>query len=172
MSAANPWNEDSMTNRIRIGLIGAGANTRLRHIPGLLAVEGVELAAVCNRRPESTQAIAREFKVPRTHSTWEQLVADPDLDAIVIGTWPYLHCPITVAALQAGKHVLTEARLSMNAAEAHRMLDAARKHPGLTTQVVPSPFGLKGHGVIKGLIDAGYLGELREVQVCGFNAAL
>jgi predicted dehydrogenase len=153
-------------------LIGAGANTRLRHIPGLLAVSDVEIAAVCNRRPESTQAIAREFKVPRTFETWEQLVADSDLDAIVIGTWPYLHCSITVAALQAGKHVLTEARLAMNAAEAHHMLAVARKHARLVTQVVPSPFGLKGHGVMRQLIGEGYLGELREVQLRHCNAPL
>src|SRR5262245_55724172 len=141
-----------MPERIRVGLIGAGANTRLRHIPGLLSLADVEITAVCNRRPESTQAIAREFKVPRTFETWEQLVADPDLHAIVIGTWPYLHCPITVAALQAGKHVLTEARLAMNAAEAHHMLAVAKKHTRLVTQVVPSPFGLKGHEVMRQLI--------------------
>src|ERR1017187_555331 len=161
-----------MSKHIRIGLIGAGANTRLRHIPGLLAIDGVEIAAICNRRPESTQAIAREFKVPRPFETWEQLVADPELDAIVIGTWPYLHCPITVAALQAGKHVLTEARLSMNAAQAHQMLAAARKHANLITQVVPSPFGLKGHEIMKQLLAEGFLGELREVQVRHFNAPL
>src|SRR5882724_4958791 len=120
-----------MSKRIRVGLIGAGANTRLRHIPGLLAIEGVEIAAVCNRRAESTAAVAREFKVPRQYEVWEQLVADPELDAVVIGTWPYLHSPITVAALQAGKHVLTEARLSMNAAEAHHMLAIARQHAKL-----------------------------------------
>jgi predicted dehydrogenase len=161
-----------MTQRIRIGLIGAGANTRLRHIPGLRAVEGVEITAVCNRRPESTQAAMREFNIPKAFAQWEQLIADPDIDAVVIGTWPYLHCPITLAALPAGKHVLTEARLSMNAAEAHRMLKAARQHVPLITQVVPSPFGLKGHDVMKNLLDAGYLGELREVHVCHFNAAL
>ncbi|MBI2806423.1 MAG: Gfo/Idh/MocA family oxidoreductase [Planctomycetes bacterium] len=161
-----------MSHRIRIGLIGAGANTRLRHIPGLMALEGVELAAVCNRRPESSHAIAREFSVPRVFEQWEQLVADPDIDAIVIGTWPYLHFPITVAALQAGKHVLTEARLSMNAAEAHHMLKAARQHGHLVTQVVPSPFGLKGHDVMLQLIGEGYLGELREVHVCHFQAPL
>jgi predicted dehydrogenase len=161
-----------MTQCIRIGLIGAGGNTRLRHIPGLRAVAGVELTAVCNRRPESTASAAREFNIAKTHAGWEQLVADPDVDAVVIGTWPYLHCPITLAALAAGKHVLTEARLAMNAAEAHRMLKAARQHERLVTQVVPSPFGLKGHDVVKGLIAAGYLGELREVQVCSFNAAL
>ena len=54
------------TERLRVGLIGAGSNTRLRHIPGLQALPGVEIVAVCNRRPESTAAIAREFGVPRT----------------------------------------------------------------------------------------------------------
>jgi predicted dehydrogenase len=161
-----------MAKPIRIGLIGAGANTRARHIPGFLAIEGVEIAAVCNRRPESTAAIAREFKVPRTCANWEQLIADPNVDAVAIGTWPYLHCPITLAALQAGKHVLTEARLAMNAAEAHRMHAAARKHASLVTQVVPSPFGLKGHHVMKQLIAEGYLGELREVQAVHLTAAL
>lgn len=161
-----------MNRPIRIGLIGAGANTRLRHIPGLLAQENVELVAVCNRRPESTIAAAREFNIGKTYLLWEQVVADPNIDAVVIGTWPYLHCPIALAALQAGKHVLTEARLAMNAAEARQMLQAARAHAHLVTQVVPSPFGLKGHAVMKELIDGGYLGTLREAHVVSFNAAL
>jgi predicted dehydrogenase len=157
---------------LRVGLIGAGANTRSRHIPGLLALPDVHLVAVCNRRPESTQAVAREYNIPRTYAHWEELVADPDIDAVVIGTWPYLHCAITLAALAAGKHVLTEARLAMNAAEAHRMLAAARQHPRLVTQVVPSPFGLKGNDVMQELLGAGFLGELREAHVYSLNAAL
>jgi predicted dehydrogenase len=161
-----------MTKAIRVGLIGAGANTRARHIPGLRTVEGVELVAVCNRRSESAQAVAGEFGIPRVVEHWEQIVADPTIDAVVIGTWPYLHCPITVAALRAGKHVLTEARLSMNAAEAHRMLQEARKHPKLVTQVVPSPFGLKGDRVVRAWIEGGLLGELREVHVFSYGAPL
>ncbi len=157
---------------LRIGIIGAGGNTRARHIPGFRALPDVDLVAVCNRRPASTEAAAREFAIPRTYEHWEDLVADPDIDAVLIGTWPYLHCPITLAALAAGKHVLTEARLSTNAAEAHRMLEAARAHPKLVTQVVPSPFGLKGHDVMIELIQGGYLGELREVVVVSVNSAL
>jgi predicted dehydrogenase len=161
-----------MSERLRVGLIGAGANTRQRHIPGLRAIPDVEIVAVCNRRPESTAAVAREFAVPRTFVHWHDLVADPDIDAIVIGTWPYLHCPITLAAMDAGKHVLTEARLSMNAAEAREMLAAAESHANLVAQVVPSPFGLKGNEVMRQLIQEGFLGDLREVQVFGFGAAL
>ena len=62
--------------------------------------------------------------------------------------------------------------MSMNAAEAHRMLAAARKAPHLVTQIVPSPFGLKGHAVVRELLDAGYLGELREAQVVHLTGAL
>jgi predicted dehydrogenase len=157
---------------LRVGLVGAGANTRLRHIPGLRALPDVEIVAVCNRRPSSTAAAAREFGIPRTHERWEALVADPDIDAIVIGTWPYLHCPITLAALEAGKHVLTEARMAMNAAEAHRMLAAARRHSHLITQIVPSPYGLKAHDVVAELIASGYLGDVREVQLVSIGGAL
>lgn len=160
------------TQTLRVGLIGAGANTRLRHIPGLRALPDVEILAVCNRRPESTQAAAREHGIPRTYEHWEDLVASPDIDAVVIGTWPYLHCPITLAALESGKHVLTEARMAMNASEAHRMLAAARRFPKLVAQIVPSPYGLKANDVVVDLIESGFLGELREVQVVHFSAAL
>ncbi len=157
---------------LRIGIIGAGGNTRARHIPGFRALPGVELVAVCNRRPESTAAAAREFAISRTYEHWQNLVADPDIDAVLIGTWPYLHCPITLVALREGKHVLTEARLSTNAAEAHQMLEAAGRYPDLVTQVVPSPFGLRGHDVMVELIRGGYLGELREVVVASVNSGL
>jgi predicted dehydrogenase len=160
------------TSPLRVGLIGAGANTRTRHIPGLRTLPGVELVAVCNRRPESTEAVAREFGIPRTLDRWEDVVTDEGIDAVVIGTWPYLHCPITLAALDAGKHVLTEARMSMNATEAHQMLAAARKHPNIVCQIVPSPFGLKGDRLMRELIDGGFLGTLRAVDVFSFNNAL
>jgi len=157
---------------LRIGLIGAGANTRKRHIPGFEAIPDVKIVAVCNRRPESTAAVARAYDIPQTFEHWQDLVADPDIDAVVIGTWPYLHCPITLAALETGKHVLTEARMSMNAAEAHRMLAAAQRTPNLVTQIVPSPFGLKGHDVVLELLEGGFIGELREVHVIGLGGAL
>ena len=157
---------------LRVGLIGAGANTRKRHIPGLRALPGVELVAVCNRRPESTEAAAREFGIPRTFAHWQDLVEATDLDAVVIGTWPHLHCPITLAALELGKHVLTEARMCLNAAEAHSMLAAAERHPELVTQIVPSPYGLKGHEVTRELLESGFAGQPRELHVSGLSAAL
>ena len=110
-------------NTIRVGIVGLGANTRLHHVPGLRACENVEIAGVCNRRPESTKQAADEYGIPKSFDNWQELVADDDIDAVVIGTWPYLHCDITVAALQAQKHVLVEARMARDADEAHRMLE-------------------------------------------------
>lgn len=157
---------------LRIGIVGLGGNTRARHVPGLLACPGVTIDAVCNRRPESTAAAAQEFDVRRTYARWQDLVADPHLDAIVIGTWPYLHQPITLAALEHGKHVLCEARMAMNATEAQEMLAASQQHPELVCQLVPSPYGLRIHRQVQQLLDDNYLGELREVIVSATNDSL
>jgi predicted dehydrogenase len=154
---------------LRIGIVGLGANTRLRHVPGLRACANIEIASVCNRRPESTAAAARELGIPRTFERWQDLLADSGIDAVVIGTWPNLHCPVTLAALEHGKHVLCEARMARNAAEALSMYDASRKQPKLVCQIVPSPFGLRIHNVVREMIEAGYLGQLREVIVLATN---
>ncbi len=157
----------SVDGRLRVGIVGLGANTALRHVPGLRACRDVEIVAVCNRRKESTEAAARKFDVPRTFERWQDLVEDPAIDAVVIGTWPYLHCPITVRALAAGKHVLTEARMARDLHEARRMEQARRAHPHLVAQIVPSPLGLRAESYVRERLDDGWIGQLREVVVLG-----
>src|SRR6187549_819553 len=98
----------STTSVIRIGIVGAGANTRSRHIPNLKSQTGVEIVSVSNRSRESSEEAAKEFGIPRVCQHWKELVESADIDAVVIGTWPYLHSPVTLAALAAGKHLLTE----------------------------------------------------------------
>ena len=90
-----------------------------------------------------------------------------DTDAICIGTWPYMHCPVTLAALDEGKHVLTEARMAMNAEEARDMLSASVASPSLVTQIVPAPMTLKFDRTILDLIAGGYLGEILAVDLQG-----
>jgi predicted dehydrogenase len=160
-------NQQAGRRMIRIGIVGAGANTRTRHIPGLRAQRDVEIVGVVNRTPESTARAATELAIPRLYARWEDLVADPQIDAVVVGTWPDLHAPVSVAALAAGKHVLTEARMARNLAEARQMLAAAQAHPQQTAMVVPSPFGLSCGSRVQELIAQGYLGELRELVVIG-----
>ncbi len=156
-----------MKKSVRIGLIGAGRNTCLKHIPGFREIADVELVSVCNSRPESTAQVAAKFQIPRTAETWQQVVDDPEVDAVVIGTWPNLHCEIACAALEAGKHVLTEARMARDLNEARQMQACAEKHSDQVAMVVPSPLGLRHGDYIRELIDHRFLGELREVVVAG-----
>ncbi len=153
------------SGEVRIGIVGAGQITRSRHFPGFKALPGVRVVAVCNRRRDSARRIASEFDIPKIHGSWEDLVGDPGVDAVVIGAWPYLHCPVTLAAFDAGKHVLTQARMAMNAREAQRMLDGSLESPRLTAMIVPSPYGLAGDAFMRSLIESGYLGKLSEVHV-------
>ena len=141
-----------MAENVRVGLIGAGANTLLRHIPGFQAIDGVDVVAVANRTEESAQRVADQHHIPTVHQHWTDVVDDLDIDAVCIGTWPYMHSTITLAALEAGKHVMTEARMAMNAAEAHQMYAASQAHPELVAQIVPSPFGLRIHQVVQDLL--------------------
>lgn len=75
---------------IRVGIAGAGGNTKAEHISGLQALENVVITGVCNRSRASSQAVASQFDIPRVFDDREFLVTGPDIDAVVIGTWPYI----------------------------------------------------------------------------------
>ena len=150
---------------IRVGLIGAGANTTYRHIPGFQALPGVQITCVANRSRESSQRVADEFGIPEIKDSWQQVIESDEVDAVSIGTWPYLHCEATCAALEKGKHVLCEARMARDLQEARTMLETSRKFPHLTAQIVPSPFGFSVDRTVRELIDSGWLGQVLAVNL-------
>src|SRR5215470_16658651 len=156
----------AMTTRtIRVGFIGAGANSRLHHVPKLGTQAGLELVAVANRSRESGERIAKEFGIARVHDDWRELIQARDIDAICIGTWPSTHCEMTVAALEAGKHVLCEARMAMNATEGRRMLAAARQRPDLIAQLVPAPNSLEVDETLRSRLAEGYVGDVLALEL-------
>ena len=153
-----------MPDKLRIGIIGAGDIFRQRHFPGLAKIEDAEVAAICNRSEESARSIAAEFGLsPEIMTDPHALMARDDLDAVMIGTWPYKHCPFVLESLDAGKHTFVQARMAMNLGEAKAMY-AKAEETGLVAQICPSPFGLKGHNVMKRLIGEGYLGDIYNVH--------
>ncbi len=149
---------------LRVGIVGAGRNTKRVHIPNLQAIGGVEISAVCNRSVESGSAVADAFGIPQVHTDWLHLVASDEVDAVVVGTWPDLHAAVTIAALQAGKHVLTEARMARTATEARRMLEASRLRSDLVAQVVPSPVTLRVDEAVRSMIEDGAVGSVLVVN--------
>jgi predicted dehydrogenase len=153
------------SQKIKIGFIGAGANTRKMHIPGFHKLDNVELSLVANRSVESAQKVAKQDGIRRVAKDWRAVVEYPEIDAICIGTWPYLHAEATIAALENGKHVLCEARMACNLTEARAMYAAAQAHPELVAQIVPAPFSLDFDATIREMIRSGKLGDLLEVRV-------
>src|SRR5215475_8617032 len=154
-------------HKIRVGFIGLGANSRKFHAPNLKAQPGVELVAVANRSKESGERVAKEFGIARVAGDWREIIAAKDIDAVCIGTWPYTHCEMTLAALDAGKHVLCEARMAMNAAEGRRMLQTSRRKPNLVAQIVPAPHTLEVDPTVKAKLAEGYVGGVLCVALPG-----
>ena len=150
---------------VRIGIIGAGGIFEQRHFPGLKAIPGVELISVCNRTPESSKRVADKWGIASTDDDWHSLIKRDDIDAVMIGTWPYTHCEMTIATLNAGKHVFCQARMAMNLSEAKQMLDAADEHADLVDMVCPPPHRMPYEPYIKKVIANNELGDLREVRL-------
>ena len=150
---------------VRIGIIGAGRDIRINLIPGWQAMDGVEVVGVANRSRASSQRVAEEFGIPKVYDTWQELVTDPDTNAICIGTFPDTHCRMTLATLAANKHVLCESRMSRTGEEARAMLLVARSKPGLVAQIVPAPATFQVDNIVLDQINSGALGKLLSVDM-------
>jgi predicted dehydrogenase len=156
-------------DKIRVGFIGAGANTVFRHLPGFQSIPRVHCAAVANRTEESSKRVADAFGIPRIANHWQDVIADKSIDAVCIGTWPDMHAEITVAALQAGKHVLVEARMARNIAESMAMCAALEDAPKrLVAQIVPAPFSLNHDATVRRILPT--LGTIHEARITFCNA--
>ena len=150
---------------IRIGIIGAGGIVKQRHLPGLAKIDGCQVVAVHNRRKENAEAVAAEWKIPHVVDTPQAVWGRDDINAVLIGTTPYLHRDFTLASLDAGKHVFCQARMARNVAEARDMLKAAEAHPHLVAMLCPPPHVMPGEKFVQNMLDAGELGELRMVRL-------
>lgn len=161
-----------MADPIAIGIVGAGAIVRARHMPGLGKIDGVSVVAVCNRRLELARKFAADYQVPHVVENWPDLVARDDIDVVWIGATPNLHRDVTVAALAAGKHVFCQARMARNLAEAIDMRTAAAAHPALVTMICPPPMGMPGDRVMRRLLGPQcYVGQIRHVHLRNLSAA-
>jgi predicted dehydrogenase len=150
---------------IRVGIIGAGGIVSSVHVPGLKRQAQVELVSVANRSLESSQRAAAELGIARAHADWEELLDAGGLDAVLIGTWPYMHRTITLAALERGLHVLCQARMANDAAEAREMLAASRRNPELVCQLVPSSGTYRIDRALQRLLGEKQVGDVLSVDV-------
>jgi len=151
---------DSSPTGLRWGILATGgiAHAFARD----LRTAGLDIAAVGSRRPDAAAAFATEFGIPRAHGSYEELVADPDVDLVYVSTPHPLHAENAILALEAGKHVLVEKPFTLNAAEAARVRDVAAANGLLAMEAMWTRY-LPHMARIRELIAAGPLGDLRAV---------
>lgn len=117
---------------IKYGIIGLGFFGE-KHAEVLSDMPGVELAAVCTRRPDRVKEVAERFKVPKTYTDYKDLLADEDIDAVTVVTHVDDHRAITVEALASGKHVFLEKPMAENVESCDAIVQAAEKAKGKFT---------------------------------------
>lgn len=162
---AQPRGGASAQSPLRVGIIGAGGIVTSTHIPGLRRMPNVEIVAVANRSLESSRRAAAEQNIPRAYADWKELLAADGIDAVLIGTWPYMHREITLAALDSGRHVLCQARMANDAAQARDMLAASKRHPNLVSMLVPTSGSYRIDRAIQTLLANRGIGDVLSVEM-------
>jgi predicted dehydrogenase len=156
---------------MKFGILGVSHFAMKRMLPAMRAVPGIQVVAIASRERAKAEAAAREHGIARAHGSYEELVADPEIDAIYNPLPNHLHVLWSERAAAAGKHVLCEKPIAMTTDEARRLL-AARDRAGVTvceaTMVRLQPRWLG----VRDLLRAGRIGELRAfVGTFGYNLA-
>lgn len=149
---------------LRWGILSTAAIAANHVVPALHASPNHAVVAVGSRDHRRAGDWAAANGIPMAHGSYEALLADPNVEAIYNPLPNHLHVDWSTAALQAGKHVLWEKPLGLNAAEAQRLVDTAAAHPDLVTM---EAFMYRFHPqwiAAREFVEAGRIGELRTIQ--------
>ncbi len=156
-----------MPEKIRVGVIGTGF-ANVVHIPAFQSCPDTEVVAICSGHRANAERTAASFGIPRVYDDHTGLVNDPEVDAVAIVSPPVYHAEQSIAALEAGKHVLCEKPTAMNVAEAEAMLAAARSS-GKTAMIAHEFRYTATRAYARSLLENGYIGKPTIVNVKMFT---
>ena len=148
---------------LRWGILSTANIARTKVVPGMRRARRCEIVAIASREAGRAQTVAAELGIPRAHTSYEALLADPQVDAVYIPLPNHLHAEWSIAAAQAGKHVLCEKPLALTADDALRMIEVAKAH-GI---VLMEAFMYRLHPswqAVAELVALGEIGRLVSVQ--------
>lgn len=145
-------------DKIKVGIIGTGSISEC-HISGYKALDNVEIYAVCDINATRVEAYAKKHDVIHTFTDYKELLKLSELDAVSVCTWNSAHAPVAIAALKAGKHVLCEKPMAMNAKEAIEMEKAAKDSGKLLMIGFVRRFG-NDTKILKDFIANGMMGDI------------
>lgn len=145
-------------SRVKVGIIGCGSIAKLRHLPEYKANKNVEIVAVCDIVAERAQEMAEEYGAV-AFTDYKDVLKINDIDAISVCLPNYLHAPVSIAALNAGKHVLCEKPMATSEEEALAMIKAAKENDKKLMIAHNQRFNTS-HQKAKEIIDGGKLGKI------------
>jgi len=145
------------------GVLGVARIATAKVIPAMKAAGLVEMRGIASRDGAKARAAAAELGLAKSYASYEALLADPEIEAVYNPLPNHLHVPWTVKAMEAGKHVLCEKPVAMDAAQAERLVDARRR----TGKLVAEAFMVRFHPQwrrVREIVAAGGIGDLRSIQ--------
>jgi D-xylose 1-dehydrogenase (NADP+, D-xylono-1,5-lactone-forming) len=151
-----------VADAVKWGIIST-ADINRKVIPGAHASAKVELVGVASRDQAKADAYAQEWEIPRAYGSYEELLADPEIEAVYISLPNTMHCEWSIRSLEAGKHVLCEKPMSRHTREVEEAFDAADKAGLLLSEAFMYRHNPQTKRV-KQLVDEGAIGELRVVR--------
>jgi predicted dehydrogenase len=150
--------------KIRWGILSTARIGTKQVIPAMQQGQYCEVTAISSRDMDRAQTAAEALDIPKAYGSYEELLADPEIDAVYNPLPNHLHVSWSIKALEAGKHVLCEKPIALTAAEGQQLVDAARQHPHLK---VMEAFMYRHHPqwqLAKRLVNEGQIGKLRTIQ--------
>ena len=153
-----------MSGDIRAGFIGSGFARRVQ-LPGVAHVQGIKPVAVASRQRANAEAVAREFNLPHVFDDGTELARSPEVDLVIVSSTPDSHARYAIAALEAGKHVLCEKPMALDAFEAAQMVAASEQHPDSIAWIDHELRFEPNRRRARELIRSHALGELRHIEL-------
>ncbi|NOZ70622.1 MAG: Gfo/Idh/MocA family oxidoreductase [Chloroflexi bacterium] len=151
-------------NKVRWGVLSTAKIGTQKVIPAMQQGQYSQIDAIASRNLGRARTAASELGIAKAYGSYEDLLADPDIDAVYIPLPNHMHVPWSIKAIEAGKHVLCEKPIGLNVAEAQALLEAAQQHPELK---VMEAFMYRFHPQwrrAKQLVQSGEIGDLRTIQ--------
>jgi predicted dehydrogenase len=152
---------DMSEKMFKVGIVGCGGIANGKHMPALQKLKNVQMVAFCDIIPERAKKAAAEYGQPkaRIFADYRELVALPELDVVHVLTPNKSHAPISIAAMEAGKHVMCEKPMAKTAADAQAMADTARRTGRKLTIGYQNRFRSDSQ-YLKQMVESGELGEI------------
>jgi predicted dehydrogenase len=152
-----------MNQKINIGIVGCGAHAQIAYVPIFTKNEQCNVIALCDSDVRKIDHLSEKYSIPYKYQDFQEIVSNEKIDALIIATPNYLHAPMTISALEYGKHVLCEIPISINLQEANEMIRAAEKS-GKKLALAMNNRLRSDVQMLKKFIQEGELGEIYYVK--------